>query len=313
MSLDVTVAVCTWNRKALLDSTLASLAQLEVPAEAKWEVIIVDNGSSDGTAELVAQWIDKQVLPLRYVFEPTLGLSNARNRAIRERQADWILFTDDDVILDRSWLRGFLETRRRHPAAGAIGGRVDPWFVEQPDAMLCEAFPALARGFCGIDLGPNELSVPAGTDLVGANFSIRIDPAVKTVFNPLLGNIGKSPLGGEELAYQIELRNAGLDIVWSPGMRLKHYVDPKRMTLSYLRQFYTNVGRHEVMLHGVPAGTRVGGVPRWLYGAYVRHLVSAVANTVRRKRVEALKSRRQQWMLGGMIVECQEVSRQQSS
>ena len=126
MSLDVTVAICTWNRRALLESTLASLTELAVPADASWELVIVDNGSSDDTAGLVSQWTDKHVLPLRYVHEPNLGLSNARNRAIRERRSDWVLFTDDDVILDRNWLAGFLESRRRHPMAGAIGGRVDP-------------------------------------------------------------------------------------------------------------------------------------------------------------------------------------------
>lgn len=310
MSLDVTVAICTWNRETLLESTLESLQQLSVPADAKWEILVVDNGSSDGTAALVSRWIDKQVLPLRYVLETNLGLSNARNRAIRERRADWILFTDDDVILDKGWLQGFLESRRRHPSAGAIGGRVDPWFVQEPDARLCEAFPVLARGFCGIDLGPKEHSVPKGTDLVGANFSIRIDPKLNILFNPLLGPIGKNPIGGDELGYQMDLRNAGLDIVWCPGMCVKHYVDPKRMTLAYLEQFYTNVGRHEVTLKGVPSGTRIGGVPRWLYGIYAKHLINHVGNTIRRRMVDALIARRQQWMIGGMIAECRAIGRE---
>jgi glycosyltransferase involved in cell wall biosynthesis len=313
MSLDVTVAICTWNRKALLESTLESLCQLSVPMGANWEVLIVDNGSSDGTGELVARWIEKQVLPLRYVWETTLGLSNARNRAIRERRSDWILFTDDDVILDKDWLRGFLESRGRHPAAGAIGGRVDPWFVEQPDAILSEAFPVLARGFCGIDLGPEERFLPNGTDLVGANFSIRVDPALNILFNPLLGPVGKNPIGGDELGYLMELRKAGLNIVWCPAMRVKHYVDPKRMTLAYLQQFYTNVGRHEVTLHGIPPGTRLGGAPRWLYGVYAKHLVNGFVSTIGRKRIEALKARRQQWLIGGMIAECRAMGRQQSA
>ena len=59
MSLDVTVAICTWNRRALLESTLATLAELAVPSDAAWELVIVDNGSSDDTAGLVSQWTRK--------------------------------------------------------------------------------------------------------------------------------------------------------------------------------------------------------------------------------------------------------------
>jgi glycosyltransferase involved in cell wall biosynthesis len=254
--LDVTVAICTWNRRTLLESTLGSLEQLQVSPSTRWELVIVDNGSTDGTADLAASWIERGTLPLRYVHESTLGLSNARNRAITEARAKWLLFTDDDVIVEPNWLEGFLATSKRNPTAGAIGGRVDPWFVQQPDPLLAEAYPALAKGFCGIDLGPEERIVPEGKDLVGANFAIRIDDA-KRLFNPRLGPIGANPIGGDELAYLMELRKAGLSIVWAPAMRLKHYVDPPRMSLGYLEKFYTNVGRHEVMLHGVPPGTRV--------------------------------------------------------
>jgi len=301
--LDVTVAICTWNRRPLLEQTLTGLEKMRVGGT-RWELIVVDNGSSDGTAALVREWIERGTLPLRYVHEPELGLSHARNRALREARTDWLLFTDDDVIVDPGWLSGFVAATERHPAAGAIGGRVDPWFVETPDPDMCRAFPALAKGFCGLNLGPDDQVVPEGTFLVGANFGIRLDPTLNLSFHPHLGPRGLNPIGGDENAYQIELRQAGLDIVWCPAMRVTHYVEPKRMTVEYLQQFYKNVGRHTIMLNGVPPGTRVGGVPRWLFRRYVDHSISHVANAVLRNRVATLDAIRQRCLIGGMIAEC---------
>jgi glycosyltransferase involved in cell wall biosynthesis len=305
-TLDVTVAICTWNRRPLLEQTLASLEKMR-PGATRWDLLIVDNGSTDGTAELVHDWIERGTLPLRYVVEPTLGLSQARNRAVREARAEWLLFTDDDVLVDPCWLEAFVASARRHPLAGAIGGRVDPWFVERPDPEMCRAFPALAKGFCGLNLGPEEAVVPEEFYLVGANFGIRIDPARPAPFHTRLGAVGANPIGGEEVAYQMELRRAGHDIIWCPAMRVKHYVDPQRMRLEYLQEFYTNVGRHFVMLNGVPQGSRLAGVPRWLFRLfrrYVEHAASRVTNAILGKRVAALDAMRQRALIGGMIAEC---------
>lgn len=307
--LHVTVAICTWNRRTLLNSTLESLQGVRVPDGTQWELLIVDNASSDGTAELVADWARRSTLPIRYVHEPVTGLSHARNRALREARSCWLLFTDDDVLVDAGWLEAFLQAQQRHPGAGAIGGRVDPWFVEAPDPTVAEAFPALARGFCGIDLGPKESPVPLGTDLVGANFSIRLIPDLPLSFNPNLGVTGTNPLGGEELQYQMELRKAGLEIIWCPEMRVQHYVDPRRMSLAYLRRFHTNVGRHEVILHGVPPGARLGGVPRWLYRLYLAHFTRRVVGSIAGNRLGALRALRQQWQVGGMIAECRSAAK----
>jgi glycosyltransferase involved in cell wall biosynthesis len=301
--LDVSVAICTWNRRPLLEQTFAGLEKLRVGA-IRWELIVVDNGSTDGTAELVKEWIERGTLPLRYVYEPTLGVSHARNRALREARADWLLFTDDDVIVDPCWLAAFVAATHKYPAAGAIGGRVDPWFVQPPDPEMCEAFPALAKGFCGLNLGSEDCVVPHGTFLVGANFGIRVDRSANRSFNPDLGPKGSNPVGGDENAFQMDLRAAGLDVLWDPKMRVTHYVDPKRMTVEYLRRFYKNVGRHTIILNGVPPGTRVAGVPRWLFRRYMDHSVNGFANRLRRNRVAALDAVRQRCLIGGMIAEC---------
>ena len=300
--LDVSVAICTWNRRDLLDQTLSGMEKMPI-GNLQWELLVIDNGSSDGTADLVTQWIQRGSLPIRYVLEPTLGVSHARNRALREARADWLLFADDDVLVDPDWLSAFKAATERHPNAGAVGGRVDPWFVETPDPEVSKAFPAVANGFCGVDLGSDERVVPAGTFLVGASFGVRIS-AAKCSFPLNLGPRGPNPVGGEENAYQMQLREAGRDIIWCPAMRLRHYVDPKRTTLEYLRRYYRNLGRHSIILEGIPQGPRLGGVPRWLLRRYVDHWVSFVWNKLSGNRVAALVALRQRAFLHGMIAEC---------
>lgn len=301
---EVTVAICTWNRRPLLKQTLAAMEKMPV-GNIEWELIVIDNGSSDGTSEEVKEWIARGRLPLRYVLEPTLGVSYARNRALREARADWLLFADDDVIVDPDWLSAFRAATERHPNAGAIGGRVDPWFVETPDHDLSQAFPAIANGFCAINLGDDDQVVPEGMFLVGANFGVRIS-AAKCSFPLNLGPRGLNPVGGEENAYQMQLRQAGLDIMWCPAIRLIHYVDPKRMTLEYLRKYYRNLGRNSVILNGIPKGRRLAGVPRWLLRLYLDHSLSYLIHSVRGNRVATLTALRQRAFIHGTIAQCRQ-------
>ncbi|MBC7625374.1 MAG: glycosyltransferase family 2 protein, partial [Aeromicrobium sp.] len=87
----ISVAICTFNRAGSLRRTLESLASVAPPQVGGWELLVVDNNSSDSTRAVVAEF--ESALPVRYVFEAEQGLSLARNRAIREFRADLLLFT----------------------------------------------------------------------------------------------------------------------------------------------------------------------------------------------------------------------------
>src|SRR5512143_830758 len=98
----LTVAICTWNRSALLEQTLERMTRLVAPSGCTWELLVINNNSTDATESVIARFEAR--LPIRGVFETQPGLSNARNRAVREAGGEYVLFTDDDVLVDPDWL-----------------------------------------------------------------------------------------------------------------------------------------------------------------------------------------------------------------
>src|SRR5690606_2409380 len=101
----LTVAICTWNRSFLLARTLEQLGALIVPPGLRWELLVVDNASSDDTSQVLQGYLGR--LPLRVVREERPGLSNARNAAIRAARGEYIIWTDDDVLVAPGWLAAY--------------------------------------------------------------------------------------------------------------------------------------------------------------------------------------------------------------
>lgn len=105
----VTVVVCTYNRATILPDALQSLLRLDMPKDCQWDVLVVDNGSSDATAQVVADMRRGNEGRLHYVLEPEPGLAAARNCGIAHASGDWIVFFDDDQLADAAWLRELVE------------------------------------------------------------------------------------------------------------------------------------------------------------------------------------------------------------
>src|SRR5262245_8681240 len=103
MSTDISIVVCTQNRAEMLRGALASLFDLATDDFA-YEIVVVDNGSTDHTQQVIAVAAAQSCYPLRGVYEPEKGIVPARNRGIREADGRWIAFFDDDQLADVRWL-----------------------------------------------------------------------------------------------------------------------------------------------------------------------------------------------------------------
>jgi len=317
--VDVTVAICTWNRVSLLERTLERLLELKIPADVRWQLWVVDNNSTDATPDLLRSVQHK--FPLRILHEPQAGLSFARNRVLREVTADLLAWTDDDVLVDTGWLTALVNASREFPNGSVFGGPIEPWFLEPPAPELIEAFPSLAVGYCGL---PDEIPAgPVGAEIPvwGANMAFRRAAIDGLLFNTHLGPSPTFVAGGDEVDFMRQVRQRGGAVVWCPGMRIKHCVPPERATLPYLEKYTRAKGCEHVLLANRDthrSGAEVA-VPNWLWRAYATALVREWAGRVgpaqlsgrlwsgpapasnSSRRVRQLVGVRERCFLGGMI------------
>jgi glycosyltransferase involved in cell wall biosynthesis len=232
MSPKASVIVCTRNRARLLEGCLLSL--LADRPSVDWEVIVVDNASTDETASIVTRCRAPEAgIPFDYLVEEQLGLSHARNRGVAAAAGDYLLFTDDDVFVQPGWVdalcAGFSD-----PAVAAVGGRVLPKWPSRPPRWLAGRHTGL---LALTDYGDAPRDLIGDEFPIGANMAIRasvLDGSV-TPFDPRLGHHGSKYFAFEELDLFLELREAGR-LVYRPDAVVLHRILPHRMTWQGMRR-----------------------------------------------------------------------------
>jgi glycosyltransferase involved in cell wall biosynthesis len=270
-----TVALCTHNHADRLLRTLADLPRLRCP-EASWELLIVDNASNDGTPQLLAdhRWPDGW--RVRTVREAQLGLSNARNRAIREALGEYIIFIDDDETADPDWLCAFERLILAH-APDAFGGRIEVLFEDDRPAWLQDEL----LGFLG-QLNRHARIAPLvdpGTSFYGGNFGFRRNVCERVgLFDASLGRKGGDNTGGEEVEFYRRLLDAGFKVWWTPEAVIHHRIQAAKLARGYFLELHYRQGRVEGHRQRAGAGRRP---PSYLFGHLLRALRAAVVQRLR--------------------------------
>lgn len=272
MTMLLTVAICTWNRSALLAQTLGSLAGTRVPAGLEWEIVVVANRCTDDTAAVVTGAAAH--LPIRLIDEPRLGLSHARNSATRAARGRYIVWIDDDVLVSTGWLAAYADAVQAHPAATFFGGPIHPWFPAPPPAWLAAALPSVGNALSLLDYGTSRDRFDPDHLPFGANFAILRAAQRRHPYDPRLGRRGTDLRSGEETAVLQCVLAEGGEGVWVPGATLRHYVSAERQTREYLRRYYFNNGAAHA-IHGYAEASRVFlGRPLWLWRQAVTNEVA---------------------------------------
>ncbi|WP_164103338.1 glycosyltransferase [Candidatus Laterigemmans baculatus] len=258
----LTVAVCTWNRARLLDQTLEQMRALQEPAGG-WELIVVNNNCTDDTDEVIAKYASE--LPLRRLFEPVPGQTNARNSAFASAAGELIVWTDDDVLVDREWLVAYAEAATRYSDASFFGGPIHPWFEVEPPGWLVEVFPRVEAAFATRDFGGQVFELSESKTPFGANYAVRTKVQRCYPYDPEVGLRPGSTMRGDEVSVLRRLLAAGHRGCWVPTAQVRHYIPRERLSRRYLAGFYRGQGEFAARQTPLGGGSRFFGRPRWLW------------------------------------------------
>ena len=229
----VSAVICTRNRSGELRRCLEAMSRQTLPA-AQFETILVDNGSTDATHEVVMAAAVRQP-NLRYVTEERTGLAIARNTGVRHAAGEIVAFTDDDAEPEPTWLQRALARYNERPVdCGIVGGEVIPVFETQRPAWLSDAL--LRPLSAGLNWGPVARSIRPGEWLVEVN-SIYRKAALAAVggFPEHLGRSGESLLSGEG-GINVVIQRAGWGLFYDPAILVRHHIPAVRLTKAWFRR-----------------------------------------------------------------------------
>jgi glycosyltransferase involved in cell wall biosynthesis len=240
-SKDASVILATRNRDDVLAQTLSHLGR-QATGDLSWEVIVVDNGSTDGTSGVLADAARR--LPLVSLRESAPGKNRALNQALAVARGELLIFTDDDVIADPGWIANLVGASRRWPTATIFGGRIQLAFPPGTPAWLKEPLHG-AMNFARY--APAE---PEGqtTHLPnGPNFAVRATALQGLRYREDIGpQAGTAYAMGSETELIVRLRERGATMVYVPSATVEHVVQPNQLTDRYLFGRSYRLGRGQV-------------------------------------------------------------------
>lgn len=286
-AVDATILVCTYNRAAHLADTLDSLAGLPHPGFT-WDVMVVDNNSTDETRLVVESRAPSFPVPLHYVFEGRQGKSNALNTGMAAARAAVIVFTDDDVTVAPGWLEAGVQPLLQRADIDYTGGPVRPVW-KGPCPVWLDPGGNLGGTIAVKDHGAAPFVFEDGRKTpLGVNMAVR-RRLIERIggFRPDLGRNGRSLLGQEQAEFFYRSRQAGARGLYVPEMVLDHVVPASRLTWSYFWRWWFWKGISHARVHRLHGRTELGidlaqtrrvlGVPRFIFGNMLRNVTGWIA------------------------------------
>lgn len=235
----ISVVICTYNRQAYIVQCLQCLAEQSLPQH-QYEVIVVNNNSTDDTARLVHQFLQQHpALPFRYVLEERKGLSYARQRGIEEARAQAILYIDDDAEAHEQLLQTYVDFLAAYPQAAGAGGTIIPKYSEAPEPKWIS--PWLNGYLVCVNFGGNirrykdRMKYPAGCNMLYRKKYLLQAGG----FNPRL------TFRGDDKYIYHAVKAINPQIYYVPGAWLYHNIPAARLQFAYFKTLFLKTGNEE--------------------------------------------------------------------
>ncbi len=231
--MDVSIVICTYNHRESLRLTLDAVGRARVPVGLRCELIVIDNASKDGTAELVKNYRLENQIPIVYLFEPRQGQCFARNAGLAAARGRFILFTDDDVRPPVDWIEVMCAPLLAGDAHAVAGGvKIAPHLERPWMGWMHRAWLASTDS-----LNPDEPEHMVGASMAFSREVLERVPAFDTELGP-----GASGFHDESL-FSFQLKRAGYRVVSAFGVTVEHHFEESRLARANFLDTARKMGR----------------------------------------------------------------------
>ncbi|HKX30253.1 MAG TPA: glycosyltransferase family 2 protein [Blastocatellia bacterium] len=261
--IDVTIVVCTCDRAAMLPPAIESLLRQQTQGRFSYEILVVDDGSVDDTARVVAELAAGNAgAPLRYLYKRAGGVAEARNFGAHHARGERIAYFDDDQLAEPNWLLELMTVALRERAA-CVGGSRD---------LLLPKSPILALGpKARAVLGEHELGEITTYDSSKELPNTGNVLITKQLFERLKGFNGLLRDSGEDTDFFQRVRHSGTALWYASRARVHHVIPRSRVTPQFLRWYSVRIGVAAARLQ-----CKSGRLPATLLTALQRLMVSGL-------------------------------------
>jgi glucosyl-dolichyl phosphate glucuronosyltransferase len=292
------VVICSYNRREHLLAAVESAVGQTLAAD-DYEVVVVDNCSTDGTAEAVEELVGEHP-NLRYVYESRLGLANARNTGWQAAQGTYVAFLDDDARAETSWLLTAQRLIEQNPTnLCCVGGPIHPFYTSRKPDWWLDSYEIRTRG----DV---QRHLREGESFSGSNM-IWLKQALSRYggFDSSAGMKGTRLGMGEETALFRHVWEGERSPVflYSPDLRVYHWVPPEKMTMAYIARRAAANGRFEAEFALSQNPTGAGRLR--LVGGMLRTLAVEIPTVLLKRRAYPTT---QNWYFEHCFIPIQDVS-----
>jgi glucosyl-dolichyl phosphate glucuronosyltransferase len=234
----VSVVVPTYNRAHMLSVTIESLLRQSYDPE-RYEIIIVDNNSSDNTKQIIEEWQKKCDGKLKYVFEARQGVHYARNSAFKYARGEILYYTDDDMIADADLLKEIVKPFSYDPVVATVTGRVLPKWEQEPPQWVLDL--CMNNLLSLQDRQERLLISPHDVGVISCHQALRREAFLRSGgYNP--ENTAGEWIGDGETGLNIKLQKLGYCFGYISSSLTYHMIPASRMTQEYLNKRFANQG-----------------------------------------------------------------------